>query len=125
MKMRNSFIGVFVIITSLLTGCQEMPIQADYQPTGNVVKESAKTTRMETPELEYKVSWNESCSVQQANTATLQALKDLRLDINTRRTRTIVRRDAETGETVKKQIPVNVEPKMDNLSGVVETRCWL
>lgn len=122
MKTHMGLLWVSVVIASLFAGCQEMSLQSDYKPTGSVAKESVKTARTGTPKLEYKVSWVESCSVQQANTASLQVLKVLRLDAGTSRTRTVETHNPETGKRVTRQVPIHREPEMDSLSGVVETQ---
>lgn len=116
MKTRICLILLALMIALPLTGCQqaaakteELPAAAAEeapQPKPTRTASSNPKPQQNTSEL----SWIESCSVEQAASASKRTLVDLGFGISsstpTSNTRSVTTRDPKTGRTITKQVPI-------------------
>lgn len=104
---------------SVKTGAEPTVTEGQSQPAQSAEKPAR--AKPKPPLNEYKVSWQEDCSVEQAFAMGAKVLEDLGLRQETRQTRVVQTRDRQTGRTITQRVPVSERGgASDSLSAVLE-----
>lgn len=104
MKIRVWLVLLAVVCAVLLSGCQGSAAKTEKSAVAAPEEEKpcSKKPSKPVPQIEYKVSWEEKCLVEQAFDAGAMVLEDLGLAGN-RKSRQVRRRDPRTGRMVLKR----------------------